>query len=238
MKALFILIAVIFFLSTPYAESRDSIFVVISEDTVHIWNTGAWENCLCLFRMDVSISNDTIYVTEVDTANNWAFCFCYFDLCTTVTGLQSGNYFVEVYRKKMYYPDTLFYIGSTSFTFEGSSLAFISQSYQSDCYNITQVQEGEVQPKEFNLEQNYPNPFNPSTVISYHLPISGLVSLKVYDILGNEVATLVNEYKSAGKYEVIFNVETHRDASLPSGIYFYQLKAGSFIQTKKMILLR
>ena len=89
---------------------------------------------------------------------------------------------------------------------------------------------------EFKLEQNYPNPFNPSTVISYRLPVSSNVILKVYDVLGNEIATLVNEEKPAGEYEVEFNVG--QTISLSSGIYFYQLKAGSFVETKKMILLR
>jgi len=101
---------------------------------------------------------------------------------------------------------------------------------------------------EFRLAQNYPNPFNPSTVIGYQLPVSGNVTLKVYDVLGNEVATLVDEYKPAGEYEVTFDVGTSRDLSLSSGIYFYQLlvpalqskdgKAGSFVETKKMILLK
>jgi hypothetical protein len=85
----------------------------------------------------------------------------------------------------------------------------------------------------FMLEQNYPNPFNPSTVISYQLPVTNNVTLKVFDVLGNEIATLVNEEKTAGEYEVEFNA-----MGLPSGIYFYQLKAGDFIQTKKMILLK
>jgi hypothetical protein len=90
---------------------------------------------------------------------------------------------------------------------------------------------------EFKLEQNYPNPFNPSTVISYRLPVTSNVILKVYDILGNEIATLVNEEKSAGDYEVEFNTSSI-DRQTSSGIYFYQLKAGSFVQTKKMILLK
>ncbi len=99
----------------------------------------------------------------------------------------------------------------------------------------------------FKLEQNYPNPFNPRTVISYQLPVSSSVTLKVYDILGNEVATLVNEYKPAGEYEVEFTAVSHSGnirnlpagrQGLTSGIYFYQLKAGSFNQTKKMILLK
>ena len=88
---------------------------------------------------------------------------------------------------------------------------------------------------EYNLSQNYPNPFNPSTRISWQsIQSSGVIkTLKVYDVLGNEVATLVNEYRNAGSYEVDFNA-----SSLSSGIYFYRLQAGSFIQTKKMILIK
>ncbi len=90
-----------------------------------------------------------------------------------------------------------------------------------------------LQPKYFALEQNYPNPFNPSTKISWQSPVGGHQTLKVYDVLGNEVATLVNEEKPAGVYEVEF------DASrLSSGIYFYTLRAGNFIETKKMILMK
>jgi hypothetical protein len=88
-------------------------------------------------------------------------------------------------------------------------------------------------PTIFSLEQNYPNPFNPSTSLQYAIGSRQFVTLKVYDVLGNEVATLVNEEKPAGTYEVEFNA-----ASLPSGVYFYQLKAGEYIQTKKMVLLR
>jgi len=90
----------------------------------------------------------------------------------------------------------------------------------------------------YSLYQNYPNPFNPSTVISYQLPVSGQVTLKVYDVLGNEVATLVNEYQNTGSYEIEFSVGTSRRLPLTSGVYYYQLRSGAFIQTKKMILLR
>ena len=88
-------------------------------------------------------------------------------------------------------------------------------------------------PTEFVLNQNYPNPFNPSTKISWQSPVSSMQTLKVYDVLGNEVAALVDEYKPAGKYEVEFNA-----SSLASGIYFYRIQAGSFVDTKKMILLK
>jgi subtilisin family serine protease len=104
--------------------------------------------------------------------------------------------------------------------------------------------EAEEIPAGFELSQNYPNPFNPETTISYKLQASSQVSLKVYDVLGREVATLVNEFKQAGNYTVSFNVETRHASSLPSGVYFYRLqgytpgRASAFIQTKKMILLK
>jgi len=88
-------------------------------------------------------------------------------------------------------------------------------------------------PMEFLLSQNYPNPFNPSTTIRYSVPQNTNVMIKVFDVLGNEVATLVNEEKATGSYEANFNAK-----GLSSGIYFYKLQAGSFIETKKMILLK
>lgn len=99
-------------------------------------------------------------------------------------------------------------------------------------YNLTETIEIGL-PEEFNLFQNYPNPFNPSTKISWQSPIGTKQTLKVYDLLGNEVATLVDEYRDAGRYEVIFDSK-----DLSSGIYLIQLKAGEFIGTKKMTLLR
>lgn len=87
--------------------------------------------------------------------------------------------------------------------------------------------------KDFVLEQNYPNPFNPTTVISYQLPVSSDVTLKVYNILGNEIVTLVDEYKTAGSYEVKFDA-----ATLPSGVYFYKIQTGSLTDTKKMLLIK
>ncbi len=90
-------------------------------------------------------------------------------------------------------------------------------------------------PEAFTLSQNYPNPFNPSTRINYKLRNSSYVSLKVFDLLGKEVATLVNEKQSAGSYEVDFN---STEFNLPSGIYFYTLNAGEFKETKKMVLVK
>ena len=88
-------------------------------------------------------------------------------------------------------------------------------------------------PTQFSLSQNYPNPFNPSTSINYQLPVSGNVTLKVFDVLGKEVAVLVNERKEAGTYVVEFSV-----TNLASGTYFYRLRAGGFVQIKKMTILK
>jgi hypothetical protein len=88
-------------------------------------------------------------------------------------------------------------------------------------------------PTEFSLSQNYPNPFNPSTKIKYQIPDLSFVTIEVFDVLGNEIAILVNEELSAGEYEVEFNA-----SSRPNGVYFYRLQAGSFIETKKMVLLK
>jgi hypothetical protein len=107
---------------------------------------------------------------------------------------------------------------------------------------VSGVEDETPLPTEFALEQNYPNPFNPNTVISYQLPVGGNVTLKLYDILGNNIVTLVDEFKPAGRYEVEFNTSSHSGLSgikgMASGVYFYQLLAGEYTAVKKMILLK
>jgi hypothetical protein len=89
------------------------------------------------------------------------------------------------------------------------------------------------QPSVFYLGQNYPNPFNPSTNIKYSIPADGNVSLKVYDILGNEISTLVNEFQQAGTFDVVFD-----GSNLASGVYYYQLRAGEMTASKKLMLTK
>lgn len=98
-----------------------------------------------------------------------------------------------------------------------------------------EINSGGVTVKNFSLGQNYPNPFNPSTLITYSIPAASKVVLKVYNVIGNEIATLVNEKQEAGTYNVRFALSSDR---LASGVYFYKLEAGSFSATKKMILIR
>jgi hypothetical protein len=91
----------------------------------------------------------------------------------------------------------------------------------------------ELTPSDFSLEQNYPNPFNPSTTINFSIPNEAFVTLDVYNAIGQKVALLVNETKSAGTYSADFNA-----SNLTSGIYFYKISAGNFTETKKMILMK
>ncbi len=135
-------------------------------------------------------------------------------------------------------PDTayiVFQITNTTSGFPHAGSSFIIDDLSWG--TATDVSDEKQTPTEFSLAQNYPNPFNPSTKIRYSIPNvgSGLAQtvLKVYDILGNEVATIVNEEKPAGVYEVEFDA-----SQLSSGIYFYRLTSGSFVETKKMTVLK
>lgn len=98
---------------------------------------------------------------------------------------------------------------------------------------LTGIKENKTHPGEFILSQNYPNPFNPKTNIGFRIANSGFVSIKVYDVIGNEVVTLISEEKSPGEYEVVFSGN-----ELPSGIYYYRIESNGFTETKKMILLK
>jgi hypothetical protein len=101
------------------------------------------------------------------------------------------------------------------------------------CSGPVSVEDEEVVPDIYSLSQNYPNPFNPSTTIKYYVPQSSFVKIKVYNTIGQEIAELVNQELQIGNYEVTFDAR-----NLPSGIYFYRIEAGNFVETKKMILMK
>ncbi|KUO58548.1 hypothetical protein APF79_06990 [bacterium BRH_c32] len=121
---------------------------------------------------------------------------------------------------------------ANTITFSNSQIASF---YILTSDKVTAVKENAALPSGYSLEQNYPNPFNPSTVISYQIPVSSHVTLKVFDILGSEVATLVDEFKQAGSYSTAFSSV---NSSLSSGVYFYRLTAGAFMATKKFVLMK
>ncbi len=131
-------------------------------------------------------------------------------------------------------------LSQTTYNYHGVSLWEYNQirhSYVWDEYKaawqVTLISDEPNAPVRYNLSQNYPNPFNPTTTINYTVPKNNFVTIKVYDILGNEVTTLVNEEKNTGDYSVEFN-----GSNLASGIYFYSMHAGNYIETKKLILMK
>jgi hypothetical protein len=156
-----------------------------------------------------SSRNDTIYWHLVDGTDNLPI---YFGPTGFYVDYDMHNIFIEPKRKELF-------IG----TAEGIYKATV----------ITTVKENNKNELDFSLSQNFPNPFNSSTIIEYQINITSFVSVKVYDVLGKEIAILVNEEKYAGNYLVRFN-----SIGLPSGIYFYRFHAGKFIETRKMVLTK
>ncbi|HZW40460.1 MAG TPA: T9SS type A sorting domain-containing protein [Ignavibacteriaceae bacterium] len=144
--------------------------------------------------------------------------------------LDSGKTWI----KDMDVPNTLDWFSFAGNTLWGASFKRGFLIKRNDFETITNIQP-EIKPQSlsFTLSQNYPNPFNPSTKIKYTLPKQGLVTIKVYDVLGKEIKTLLHEEKPSGEYEVDFD-----GSRLSSGIYFYQIQAGEFLNTKKMILMK
>ena len=124
-------------------------------------------------------------------------------------------------------------VGSGTYVMPDSLNEFTAARVYLTYNNATDVEIENSTPEYYNLSQNYPNPFNPSTKIQYSIPSNQIVQLKIYDILGKEITTLVNKEQSAGTYEVNFNAN-----NLTSGIYFYTIKAGNYTDTKSMILMK
>ena len=148
---------------------------------------------------------------------------------------------VEAWTKIGFIPGKGTTTESHSYEFQVESSKFQNQSLQFRLKQIdldgkfaySNILSVDLTPNSFGLSQNYPNPFNPSTAISYQLSAVSEVRLVVFDLLGREVATLVNEKKEAGNYTVSFN-----GANLTSGVYFYKLSAGNFSEIKKMTLVK
>jgi hypothetical protein len=198
----------------------------------------------------VELSNFTSEISGNEVLLNW----------TTSTETNNSGFEIERQVGNRQFAvgkwETIGFVPGFGTTTEPKSYSFVDEDITSGIYKYRLKQidfdgtfefsneievEVDFTPKEFVLYQNYPNPFNPTTVISYHLPVASNVTLKVYDILGNDVATLVNEEKQPGVYEVEFNSQVSHSGevrNLTSGIYFYQLKTDSFTQAKKMIVVK
>lgn len=210
----------------------------VSGDSVKIWNTNIYTSCGAKYMASVLLSNDSILVTELDTATRHAICGCYFDVNVSVIGLAPGTYQVVIYRqqlKKFQYPkDTLILVGAVTVPFVGSrTLLFYNRIAVSDCRQIPVAVDEICLAGTYALLASYPNPFNPTTTIRYAIAQAQTVNLAVFDDLGRVVATLVNEKKGAGEYSVQFDAR-----SLASGPYFCRLRAGRNVLTNKLLLLR
>ncbi|MCX6163849.1 MAG: T9SS type A sorting domain-containing protein, partial [Ignavibacteriae bacterium] len=192
------------------------------------------------FPMPVKLFSFSYYVSGRNTTLKW------------VTSEELNNSGFEVYRisdaqNQNIWQKLGFVKGKgTTNTFTHYSFEDKNLNTGKYCYRIKQIDyngnyeyfnlEGKVEitsPVKFNLSQNYPNPFNPSTKISYALPDNGYVTLKIYDMLGKEVATLVNENKNAGYYDVSFS-----NTQLSAGVYFYKLNVNDFTSVKKMVFVK
>jgi hypothetical protein len=192
------------------------------------------------FKYSAIRNNDQTISTPIGTFNckkfttQWEFSYLLGPIPIPLFSIEDtnwiaqGNWFVKAYQPSKAVDLTL--LGIPPFFIPGRTINILDQ--------IVSVPNDQLTVNDYVLYQNYPNPFNPSTKISWQSPVGSWQTLKVYDVLGNDVATLVNEYREAGKYEIEFPVETNHALSLPSGVYFYQLKVGNYVETKKMILLR
>jgi len=203
--------------SNIYAGLVGSVY--LSSDNGSSWGqtdlgTSDWTINAILFQNSnlFIISNGTIYFSR-DYGSNWRI---------VDDGLPNQN------LKSIYYDNSFLYVAT-------DQAGIWKISIDDNILDVKDKQKFLI--SNFELSQNYPNPFNPSTKINYQLPAAGNVTLKVYDVLGNEVATLIDANKSAGSYEVEFK-STVGSRQLANGVYFYQLKAGDYLETKKMILLK
>ena len=167
-----------------------------------------WQSVMVVVNLDIDSARFFVNGTHI---YSWRWTA---GASGTVPKVLAGNNFYGATANDQMYMDDYYYNPDTSW------LTGVTQN-------------GNTVPTEYTLSQNYPNPFNPTTNIKFDLPKQGFVSLKVYDVVGKEVATLVNEVKSAGSYIVDFN-----GTGLSSGVYFYRLQAGDFASVKRMILVK
>jgi Secretion system C-terminal sorting domain len=241
MKRIFHILASTFILTTVYAQT-DSVYVQIAGDTVTIWDRNAHENCCIGVVMSSEIRSDSIVVVEHDTSTNYCYCLCYFDFSFSLTNLSPGTYHVSVYRRyTLTTPDSLYLIDTLTFQYGGISSGPTGAVYfMSACHAPAAVKESDYEIPRAVLLPNFPNPFNPVTEIRYQIPDARSqtqearwVTLKVYDVLGQEVATLVNSVQEPGYQSVKWDA-----GSFPSGVYYYRMTAGSFVDVKMMVVVK
>ena len=240
--------------STASAE-RDSVYTRVTSDTVVLWNTGVQENCASRFRLSLlTPDSNVIVLTETDTIGPIANCFCTYDLSAVLYGLRAGHYSAEVHRAYLvqygYSRDTTVLVGLTEFDVSVLGGSVLPPDYrQSPCHSHEvgvganpQRDPGTISlPASFILSDCYPNPANPAATVRYGIPQASHVVLTVHDLLGREVAVLVDDVKSPGWHAGVFD-----GTRLASGIYVCRMTAhaiagrgiGDFGGMKKIMLLK
>ncbi len=116
--------------------------------------------------------------------------------------------------------------------------AYLARWTKKDEADVKEIADTEALPCNYYLKQNHPNPFNPATIIEYNVPVKSHVKIDIFNILGMKIQTLVNETQTTGEYQIFWDGKDYKDNDVATGIYFYRLQAGNFIDTKKMILLK
>ena len=221
------------------------------------WKNNEWQNAQRVYYNYNSNNNLVLYLSEIWDDNQWISI-------RRENYHYSESQKMTLFLIEEYWNDQWENVFYESYTFDSNDnlILYLSEEWLNDVWvpiiegitisdsfntiididgskielfykTITNVDEGYSGILEFSLAQNYPNPFNPSTTISYSIPEQSQVELKVFDVLGREVAMLVNKEQSAGSYKVEFD-----GSNLTSGIYFYRIQTGYFLQTKKMVLLK
>jgi hypothetical protein len=241
-------------MNNEWVTTGQDIYTYDGENCIELlmqsWVNGAWETThKTTFEYDAE-GNNTVSISET-----WMMGIlitskeiCTFDQGLRITALRQnleGTDWVDASSEQWTGAEWVYNMqGIYTYDANGNNTEVLTQNWENNAwvnfmkltYNYqqsTDVEENINSIKDFILFNNYPNPFNPSTVISYQLPISSYITLKVFDVLGNEIATLVNEEKPAGSYQVEFNV-----VDLPSGLYLYKIQAGNYSETKKMLMIK
>ncbi len=233
-------------------ETNSPFWSIYSDDNQTVWNVGEFENQMNFIIPVELTSFNAKLLNDNSVQLKW----------TTATSINNLGFEVQKSQSQPSYQqngsldnwERLDFISSTGEPTEPKEYNYIDKTGHKSTtvkyrlkiidldgtYSFSDVIEVETKPLNFQLLQNYPNPFNPSTMIKWYSPVSSHQTLKVFDVLGNEVATLVDEFRDAGNYEMSFdadNLPANRQ-SLASGMYIYRLTTDNYTETRKMLLIR
>ncbi len=219
-----------FSIESNYGGETDSHFIRLREDSFYV-RLNKFDSTETAYYKKNAIMGDTWTVGTLVYSIEDTFVANVFGEQTTVKYLLADDGLI--YRQE-YWTEKFGKLSSQDFGGLLDNLlgcVIDGVAYGDTSFTLVSVGDEFETPNSFYLAQNYPNPFNPTTIISYSLPASNHVTIKVFDILGNEVTTLLNEQKEAGTHTIVFNA-----SDLSSGVYFYKIQAGNYAETRKLIL--